>query len=148
MKFFNDDQFDERQQFERGKAFRNAYFSLILSLLVIYFVNSVMEKNIFDIHSVIVVPTWISLGVFCCTAIWKDAYESYKNSCGYFVPAIFGICGLLLLVISIKEAFDGDSYLNNMEFINSQLRSISQGIISLIIFAVSIAKQRIDKKSE
>ena len=148
MKFFNDDQFDERQQFERGKAFRNAYFSLILSLLVIYFVNSVMEKSIFDIHSVIVVPTWISLGVFCCTAIWKDAYESYKNSCGYFVPAIFGICGLLLLVISIKEAFDGDSYLNNMEFINSQLRSISQGIISLIIFAVSIAKQRIDKKSE
>ena len=148
MKIFNDDQFDERQQFERGKAFRNAYLSLIVSLLTIFFINSVMEKNIFDVSSIITVPIWISLGVFCCTAICKDAYESYKNSCGHFVPAIFGICGLLLLIISIKEAFDSDSYPSNMEFINSQLRSISQGIISLIIFAVSIAKQRIDKKSE
>lgn len=67
--------FDERQIAERGRAFRNAYLTMAAAMTVMFFINDVLEMYLFDSSAFYMMPTVLSLAVFMCTAVRKDAFE-------------------------------------------------------------------------
>ena len=64
---------DERQQIERGKAFRNAFFTMAIALLICCTINSLLTERIFNDSEIMMITIWLSLSVYYTTVIIRDA---------------------------------------------------------------------------
>jgi len=147
MKVFNDDKFDERQLLERGKAFRNAYFVMVLTVAICHTVNSFAE-DLLDIQSLTTISIWASLFAFAATAILHDAYEPLNQKCfAYFL--VMGLGGVFMIGVSLWDLFfDYGNAENISDFINSEIRLMFSGVFMMGISVVYTFKHCRDKKPE
>ncbi len=95
-------EFDERQQIERGKAFRNAFFAVFGALLICGLIDSIFDKPILDYFAMMLIPIWISVSVFLTTVIMSDAIDRINQSGGWnLISVIWGIAGAFVVVASV-----------------------------------------------
>ncbi len=71
--------FDERQQLARGKAFKAAYITLLISMFLLRLVQEFADAVIFGTFMVELVALFISLAVFAIVCIFNDAYLSLNE---------------------------------------------------------------------
>lgn len=146
-KDYLDKDFDERQIAERGRAFRNAFLTIVAAMTVIFFTNDALELYLFDSSAFYLMPTVLSLSVFICTAVRKDAFAGY-NGMSNAVPAVLGFVGLFLTINSIIELvrdrviFDINGHLDNC------FNHLFCGLCYLAIGITYIIKKISDKKTE
>lgn len=96
-------EFDEKQQLERGKAYRNGFFTLLALLLVSFFISDGLELHWLDSASLFHIFFWVSFAVCAITMIVKDAYDGISGSSGRVALSIIGIAGLAVLVTTCIE---------------------------------------------
>ncbi len=95
-------EYDERQQIERGKAFRNAFYSLLGSLIICCLINTPFKTPILNSLAVMVFPSMISLSVLITTCILRNAIDglNYKNGFKW-LSLVFSVGGIYYVVISV-----------------------------------------------
>lgn len=146
-KDYLDKDFDERQIAERGRAFRNAYLTMAAAMTVMFFTNDALEMYLFDSSAFYMMPTVLSLAVFICTAVIKDAFAGYSGM-NNAVPAVLGFVGLFLTVGSIIELIRDKVIINENGFLADGLTHLFCGLCYLAVGITYIIKKISDKKAE
>lgn len=94
--------FDERQLLERGKAFRNAFFTALFDVLILYALNEFAGLKFIDPEFICYFLIWTSAAVFLHTAIRHDAFETPNDMGeGRMLVIIWGVCGAFLLLSTV-----------------------------------------------
>lgn len=132
-------EFDEKQQLERGKAYRNGYFTLLALLLIDFFIKDALEITWLTNYSSFIIMFWISISVCEITMIVKDAYDGISNNYGRTILSLQGFLGLAILFMDIMYILSGK------EVISSMLSSLLMGVCCVIICSVYWIKVIRDK---
>ena len=104
--------YDERQMLARGEAYKYAFFTLMIGVVVVCLLNDIAKIPFFMSIGGMYIIVCISLGVFATICIVKDAYMSlYENAKG--VCMLFGVIGLLNVAIGIINIAHGTALLEN-----------------------------------
>ncbi len=142
MKEKCEDVYDERQILERGRAFRNGYISLFLSMLVCYFVKNYEVKPLVDDFSAMVMCFWLSIVVISVTMIVRNAYDGIHEGRNAVIVSIMGALGLFALIVEIIKGFCG-----SFDFYSST-STIFISVSLFVIFTVYRVKRWRDGKQE
>ena len=110
------DDFDERQQIARGKAFQTGFFAMLGSLGISICITVAMGNVKYTplyVCSVLLIVLFI--GILSCTIqlIWTDAYISFRNS-----PTpntiLFFLIGLTQIGLGFINKNDNITYMPNL----------------------------------
>ncbi len=102
--------YDEKQQMDRGKGFQYGFIAAIAIDALIYLAEGAMGMKI-DGFASFLIQVWTPLTVCMLTFIVKDAMNGIREQTGRMLAVGYGFCGLFMLclaaahVISGKEAF-------------------------------------------
>ena len=102
--------YDERQQVERGKAFRLGFFTLLVSQGLALCAD---DMGIFPVDGTVLNSVSIFAGIlaYVICSIWHEAYFGINEKVR---PAMifFGLIGLLNIVIAVSAIYDGRMLVN------------------------------------
>lgn len=146
-KDYLDKDFDERQIAERGRAFRNAFLTIVAAMTVMFFTNDALELYLFDSSAFYLMPTVLSLSVFISTAVRKDAFAGY-NGMSNAVPAVLGCVGLFLTINSIIELVRDRVIIDVSGYLDDCFTHLFCGLCYLAVGITYIIKKISDKKTE
>lgn len=132
-------EFDEKQLLERGKAYRNGYFTLLALLLIDFFIKDALKITWLTNYSSFLIMFWISISVCEITMIVKDAYNGISKNSGKTILSLQGILGLTILIMDIMYI------ISSKEAISSMLSSLLMGVCCIIICVVYWIKVIRDK---
>jgi len=144
----NNNQYDERQLIERGKAFQQSFFILV----IIMFINSILYGFVgivwadYYYSQIIMIMVAITYGII--KMICKDAYNDINYSTINPALTVLGVAGLIGVWSNIMQMIR-----NNKGFIaKGQLTDNGAGIIMtgcmLSIGVVHLVKVLKDKKTD
>ena len=124
---------DERQQIERGKAFRNAFFTMLAALLVCCAIDWVSVKPVLGYFGIMMIPTWLSFSVIFTLAIMHDALfinNKENQAASWLTLAIcWGVTGFIILATSIIGLLRPNNESENM--------SIAQAVMGACMIEIS-----------
>jgi hypothetical protein len=127
----NETMYDERQALGRGKAFRNAFFTLIIYSVTLAVLHSFFNIFIFDnLLTSVLVGTLISLSVFSVTAIKEDSFNAVAENFilrGFFIFLI----GFVNLFLGIGHIVMGNILVNGKITINCL-----NGLIAILLLTI------------
>lgn len=146
--------FDERQQIERGKAYRNAFATMLLSLLICVLINVISGTSVLDHWAMLVIPLGLSAAVFRTTLIVRDAVHvkiEKDNADTWLVFSILfvisGLFGIFFIAMSVvRNDVLVDGVLNPMCLCMFQL--ICMGEIGAVEIVKYINNRRKAKAAE
>lgn len=137
--------FDERQQLECGKAFRNAFFAMFGALLICGLINSILDKPIFDYFAMMLIPIWISVSVFLTTVIKTNAIDGMNQSGGWnLISVVWGIAGAFVLAASVIKLTQEPPLVNGA--LNEYVVQAFNSLCMLEVFAAYRIKRVKDAK--
>lgn len=106
------DAYDERQLLARGVAYKFAFYTLLIGMVIIALMEEIAGIKLFMSMAGVWAMACISLAVFVTICIVKDAYMSlYENVKG--VVIMFSGVALLNIVIAISNIIDGAPWIEN-----------------------------------
>lgn len=136
--------FDERQEIIRGRAFKYAFFTVLIYDAVGAFLGKVLEQFA-DVGVILFLG--IVLGVLVCSiyCIWNEGYFSL-NANPKRVIIMFIVIAVCNLLLGIRQVwYEGLFEDGKMIFLNSA--NLICGLMALVLLLVFIVKQ-ICKKRE
>ncbi|MDD6490044.1 MAG: hypothetical protein PUG48_09590 [Clostridia bacterium] len=137
--------FDERQQIERGKAFQWAFLTSFILLVLFYMIEDLFEICKFSTYFMLITTFWISFSVFGTKVILNDAFYGIKEKTSRMIFIIFGIAGLFMLVVDIIEILNGESLVTGNQ-LNDIVAIMIESVAMIEMFIVSEVKRIKDKK--
>ncbi len=148
--------FDERQKIERGKAFQYAFLTGVFILLIIDFLDCVLEVCRFDTHSIFMITFWISSAVFFSISILKDSFSTAGNEkASKIILMFYLLAGCLMLIILIREIISEAEMVDEISnffirsgSLNPHISSMVCSLSMLEISVVGIIKNFKDLKSK
>ena len=124
----NNKEFDERQNFIRGKIFYHMYIILaILLLLNAFLTDSGIAWADGFCSSIIILMTATAIG--SVEAIVRGVY--FVNPRRIVISVIMTLCGIMLIIATFVQFIDGDTVLSN-----GQLTQEGFFLIMSILFSV------------
>ena len=130
--------FDERQLLARGEAYKYAFFTLMIGMVIISLLGEVAGIKLFMSMAGVWLMVCISLAVFATICIMKDAYMSlYENVKG--VVIMFSTIAILNIAIGISNLIDGMPILEN-GVISVRYTNLIVGILFAYILPVFIGR--------
>ena len=131
--------FDEKQLYDRGKAYQYGLIAAILSISLCFLLAD-DEKIQISVFSTYLICIWIPIFVCFMTLILKDAYEAFGTKNGAITITILGGCGLFIF-------FRSFAHLVNMEetFANT-IGHIFAVLCVIVITITYLAKRKANKK--
>ncbi len=135
--------FDERQLLERGKAFRNAFYTALFDVLILYALNEFAGLKFIDPEFICYFLIWTSVAVFLHTAIWYDAFEAPNDTGeGRMVVIIWGVCGAFLLLSTVLRTAAYLGLPKEERDIGNLLNTVVTALCMLSIFITYALKRR------
>lgn len=134
-------EYDEKQQIDRGNAYKNSYVILLILLFIDYLIKDIFKINWLNSKSTFMILFWVSVSVCEITIITKNAYDGISDHSGRIFLLFQGIFGLAILSISLIQIQI------NEETLYSAFGSIFMGVCCIIICAVYWIKVIRDKNS-
>ncbi|MGN1456537.1 MAG: hypothetical protein ACI4XP_01135 [Acutalibacteraceae bacterium] len=141
----NNENFDERQQIERGKAFQWAFITSFILLALFCIIENTFEICQFSTYFIFITTFWISFSVFSTKVILTDAFYGIKEKASRVIFIIFGIAGLFMLVVDIIEILNGESLVTGNK-LNDIVAIMIESVSMIEMFIVSEVKRIKDKK--
>lgn len=125
----NRNNYDERQQIERGKAFKNAYITAIMSFLACTFIADIFEMVKISLTSTLIISTWMSLVAFHVTSINKNASDGVgENSRWIGVAIAWLLTGFIFFIFSIITVYN----------IINGTHKFDENILSTLVMSISM----------
>lgn len=135
--------YDERQLMERGRAFKRAYLTLLGMMALIAIGDEAMDGLRFDGYSAFSIPFWISVVVLYQHLIRHDAFAGVGDvSHIWLVPAVIGLGGLAVLIITLVKQLTGHSELLADGVISPMIAGYVSGICMALIGLIFLMKRR------
>ena len=130
--------YDERQLLARGVAYKYAFFTLMIGMVIIALMEEIAGIKLFMSMAGVWVVVCISLAVFATICIVKDAYMSlYENAKG--VVIMFSAIGLLNIAIGIGNIVDGMPLIEN-GVLSVRCANLIVGLLFVYILPVFIGR--------
>ncbi len=99
------DEYDERQQFERGRAFRMGFFTLLMSMGAALTLD-ILELLPVQSHVLYAAAIFPGIMVYVVYSVWHEAYFSMNQKAGSLM-VMFGFIGVANLILGISSILDG-----------------------------------------
>ncbi len=130
-------EYDERQQQVRGKAYGLGFFTNMASIFVAVVIDAL---ELFPAEDYILCAAAVFPGmmVFLAYSIWNEAYFSLKEK-EKSMMAIFGIMGICNLIIAINAVLDGRMWVNGR--LGLPILNVLCAAMFLEIFTVVLLKK-------
>lgn len=130
--------YDERQMLARGEAYKYAFFTLMIGMVIITLLGEIAGIKIFMSMAGVWLMVCISLAVFATICIMKDAYMSlYENVRG--VVIMFSAVAILNLAIGIGNLVHGMPLLEN-GVLSVRCTNLIVGVLFVYILPVFIGR--------
>ncbi len=130
--------YDERQLLARGVAYKYAFFTLMIGMVIIALMEEIAGIRWFMSMAGVWVMVCISLAVFATICILKDAYMSlYENAKG--VVIMFSAIGILNIAIGIGNIVDGTPLIEN-GVLSVRCANLIVGLLFVYILPVFIGR--------
>ncbi len=130
--------YDERQLLARGVAYKYAFFTLMIGMVIIALMEEIAGIRLFMSMTGVWIMVCISLAVFATICIMKDAYMSlYENVKG--VVIMFSAVGILNIAIGIGNIVDGTSLIEN-GVLSVRCTNLIVGLLFIYILPVFIGR--------
>ncbi len=130
--------YDERQLLARGVAYKYAFFTLMIGMVIIALMEEIAGIRLFMSMTGVWVMVCISLAVFATICILKDAYMSlYENVKG--VVIMFSAIGILNIAIGIGNIVDGTPLIEN-GVLSVRCTNLIVGLLFIYILPVFIGR--------
>lgn len=138
--------YDERQLLARGVAYKYAFFTLLIGMVIIALMEEIAGIRLFMSMAGVWVMVCISLAVFATICILKDAYMSlYENVKG--VVIMFSAIGILNIAIGIGNIVDGTPLVEN-GVLSVGCTNLIVGLLFVYILPVFIGRVIYNKQLE
>ncbi|MBQ9624621.1 MAG: hypothetical protein IJR47_00800 [Clostridia bacterium] len=132
-------QYDERQRIARGVAFKYAYWTLLL-YIALYAVVDLSGFRFCETFTGIIIGVTLSLGVFACTAIMKDAYVGINQNKRWWV--------ILNIIVILANAFATvPNFLEGNIIENGMLSHGVVNILMVILFSAVLITYAVHNRS-
>lgn len=136
--------YDERQMLARGQAYKTAFSTLMLYLIITSLISEIFEMPLFISFMGIWIGICFSIMVFAIICIIKDAYMSlYENAKGIIM--LFSAVALLNIIIGVRNIFENGSMIEDGA-ISVECMNLVVGVMFCIIVVVFGGKLIYDKK--
>lgn len=73
---FSGNQFDERQELLRGRAYKHAFFCMVLIGIAFFFLLDVLPESGISGGAALVITVFAGLLIFAVECVWKEAFFS------------------------------------------------------------------------
>lgn len=142
---WGENSFDERQELARGKAYKAAFWVLILYICITSLLNAVFEFNWSDNFTWAMIGICLSASVFAVNCILNDAYLSLKEKPrNIIVLLVFAaLSNFAVAIINIRQ----ENYFISNGMLSFHAVNLIVGFMLLVILIVFIIKLRIDSKT-
>ena len=143
----NQNYFDEKQILERGKAYRNAFYTTLVLVasfgLFGFFYDGEISSAITT--SILFAILFVSVTVFACTAIRLHAYYrfGYDTKSTLVWSVVMIVVALFLIAVNVYFGLDP----NNDNFVIAVMQ-ISVAISYIVTSTFYLVQKHIDKKKE
>ncbi len=134
----NDNNHDERQIIERGKAFQIGFMTAIVLSLVTYLLTGLFDIRI-SAMTVFGIQTTMPIMICMMAMILKNAYDPVNKRIAPILSGIFSVLGLYLVLFSVGRVFLGQGSFvrdgvvtDTTGFIVVGMSMIGTGIVYLI----------------
>ncbi len=143
--------YDERQIACQGKAYKYAFFSMIIYYAIITMVAMASDlftsmRIPFALDFLVLVGVLIGIVVFAIIAIMKDAYFSLNEN-RTFIIIIFGVTSLINIAIGIVHIVSGDHIEDGVINIANSGNLLS-GIAMLAVLVSLLIKKLLEEKED
>lgn len=137
--------YDERQELERGRGFRYAFFSMLLFLLLLFILDSALQLEGTVFRTLTILTTFVGLNVYVIYCLWHEAYFAL-NQKTTSVMILFCFIGISNLAIAIINYLDG-SMIKDGQF-GPSILNLFCAFTFLNVFAVMFIKRCVNAKLE
>lgn len=152
-------EYDERQLVVRSKAYKFAFFTLMIYTVLVQFINDIFEVSLLSSFGGAWIGVCISITVFVVYCVVNDAYISLnENKRGILI--LFGGIALLNLVISLSGVLSKeidfldevqimkDGVLTTHSVISIETANLSCAIMFIIICVAIVIKAFVEEREE
>lgn len=131
-------EYDERQEALRGKAYRSAYFTLMVYLAINGIIAKGFEIKWADTMTESMLGIFISVGVFVIQCIKNDAYISLSERPATYLT-MFSVIGFLNILICTFYYIRHGSFMTD-GMLNEIVLNLFSGIMFLILASAMAIK--------
>ncbi len=130
--------YDERQELIRGRGFKYAFFTILISNLIIFVLCATDMLLWAGTDILVVLTTLLGVMVYACYCIWNDAYFALNEKRIHIIMILVAV-GISNLVLGLGAIMDGRAWQNGQLTIHSL--NLYCGIMMLVIGAVMLLKK-------
>lgn len=142
---YKKDSYDERQLLARGKAYKYAFYTLVIYMAVVSLISEFYGVTLFMSFCGIWIGVCLSVAVFAVICILKDAYMTlYENAKG--VIMLFSMIALMNIGVAVRIICEGRPMLVDGRF-SVDCVNLVVGIMFCVILAVFCGKVVYNRKS-
>ena len=138
------ERYDERQELEKGKAFRYAFFTTLILTLLFLCVESNGIPLPVESSMLYVISSFVGITVFVTYCIWHESYFALNQNKGSLM-FLFVLIGLLNLIIGIISILEGTMIQNGI--ITFHATNLLCAAMFLILF-VTMSLKKLSLKKE
>lgn len=139
--------YDERQELARGKAYKYAFFVLMIYSCLNGLFNLISGINWSDTISGNFIGICLSVTVFACVCLFKDAYFSVREKPGFYI-SLFSIIAIVNIAAGVINLLEKDNAVITDGQLNYHSINLIVGIMFIIILVAAVIKLLNDKKLE
>lgn len=131
--------YDERQVIARGKAFKYAYFSILIYYLIYCCILIYIDDKWLQMTCT-ALGMFISVTVFAVSAIWNDAYVSFQEKSGSYLAIFWVLLAVNLMPVICK--------LFSQEPMEMTMLNLFGTLMAAAILMAMALKRRRDRNAE
>lgn len=137
--------FDEKQRVDRGKAFQSGFITAIGSIALLWILTDLLSVQ-FTPYSAFLICIWIPLAECTIALILRDAYDGVNGRPGKVVVSALGATGLFIVVFSLAHLAWGDEVLLQGRLVTNTAGLLFSGLCMAAVAGVYWGKQWQNKK--
>ena len=137
--------FDEKQIYDRGKAFQLGFIAALVTTVCLFIITDGLEIKI-DSYAAFLFALWIPVTVCSIALIAKDAYDGVNSTKGRLVLGIYGIAGVMIIILTTAKLCTGAERIAENGCITSSAGHLVSGLCMVATAAVYWAKQYANAK--
>lgn len=130
--------FDERQELARGRGFKYAFFTMLISNLFIFGLKMAEVLTFAGTEVVLVFTSVLGISVYACYCIWNDAYFALNENRKVII-IVMVVGGILNLILGIWAILDGSAWKDGQ--LTFRCLNLICGIMLLVVGAAIILKK-------
>lgn len=137
--------FDERQELMRGKAFKYAFFSILIYGATYTIISATLEKDFMTTAAALIIGMFIGLIVFAVYNIWNEAFFSLDKTPKAYIS--------IMIITTVLSGYNGIISIKNGSITENGMLSIDSvslacAITFTIILITTLVKMLYNRRAE